>query len=414
MSTPPFQRAAEGQLLCPADGCWEVWTFGKRGVVRRTQTCPEPAAANVPRSSLLALPVRQVFSVPLWLVSGDPSLLADMVFLQLERRGLAGKSREATVIHHRVIAQRDGQTLVSVVVLPAGIPERLCLRGVENYDLSAHFYPLPPDHWTLWREEDRLVLAVTRGKELIYFQALLDRNVTEAVLQELHCIYLQLEAQGIIEGIAGVTLWGEFAEEEQAGLRDLFGLEVQMQPRPPPRLPEEFWHLMPHTVQSSQVERQKQRKGRKMFALAAVLYALLVGGLASHVGWLWYHAWTVRHSLVSQSALVKTIRETARRWEVLAPAIQPDFYPVEDLLRCARSLPPEGVRFTLFDRRGDKIVITGEAKNAAAVFKYNEDLQRNKDLASYKWEMPPPKLLPNDSSQFRIEGTRYHAQPDAK
>ncbi|MBI4024403.1 MAG: hypothetical protein HY360_05440 [Verrucomicrobia bacterium] len=399
-------------LLCPGDGQWEVWGMGPDSISKLVRTCPTPADAKIPAHAILALPLRHVFALPLWLVAGDDATLADMIYLQLEKRALLARSRSETVMHHQVVGVEDAKKLALVAVLPVGLPESLCLDRITHYDLSARVFPLPKNQFTLWIEGDRLVLAVTRDDHLCYFQALGNREITPLVSQELRCIQMRLETEKILASGRGVTLWGEFSSEAQALVGHALGLAVQCQPRPSPCMPSAPWNLIPHSVAQAQVAHQQRAKRRNILALAAAVYALLIGGLIFQVAKLSFQTAAIKTALAKDASTVAVIRETARRWSALEAAINPEDYPLEQLLRCSRSLPPDGVRFTLFERKGTKLLIMGEAKSAASAFKFAEDLKQSKDLAGYKWQMPQPRLLPNDSSQFQIEGEQPHASID--
>ena len=163
---------------------------------RFTGTRDTPADARPSPQSVLALPLRQLFAVPLWLATTDPALMREMIFLQLERRGLsAGRNGTGLVFDYRVVATADNKTLVLAVALPGALPPQLCL-DLRAYEPSARLLPLPPDQFILWREEGRLVLAATRGGELAYFQALGDSEFTPPRLLELQCVKLQLRGHG--------------------------------------------------------------------------------------------------------------------------------------------------------------------------------------------------------------------------
>jgi len=79
------------------------------------------------------------------------------------------------------------------------------------------------------------------------------------------------------------------------------------------------------------------------------------------------------------------------------------------LLRCSNLLPPDGVRFTLFETNEGKILIQGEAADAKAAFNFADALKQSRDLRDYKIEMPLPATLPNGNTKFQIQGTRYGA-----
>ena len=166
-------KRREKLLLRPVeDGKWEAWALDDAAPAVLAKTCALPDEAQPSSQSVLALPVRQLFAVPLWLATSDPALMRDMIFLQLERRGLAGRSAQDAVFDYQVVSAAENQTLVLAVSLPGNLPPHLCPAQLRNFEPSALTYALPPDGFTIWIEDDRLVLAVTNGPRPVYFQAL--------------------------------------------------------------------------------------------------------------------------------------------------------------------------------------------------------------------------------------------------
>jgi hypothetical protein len=399
----------ESCILRPDEnGQWEVWSVGgdRKRLVR---CCAVPGEAQASPQSVLALPARQIFSVPLWLTTTDPALMREMIFLQLERRGLvAGRSAGEIIFDYRVVASNENKTQVLVVVLPGDLPASLCPE-LRNFEPSARTQPLPNNAFILWREDNRLVLAVTRGAHLAYFQALGEASLTEPVLQELLCIKLHLEAVNMIGRLEGFTLWGRFTPQEVSMVRKTLEIPGQNQPRPDPLPPAEGMDLTPAPVRrAQQLETAKKRK-RTLVSAAAGVYLVLVVFLVLRTGWFYLQCRWIGDDLRKHAVEVKEIETTARRWDALSAAINPDSYPVEQLFRCQRLLPFQGVRFTLFKTTGDSILIQGEARDAASAFKFAEDLKQSEDLRDYRWEMPQPKFQ-NNNAEFQIEGTRYGAK----
>lgn len=386
--------------------------MGEETQPRLMRNCAAPMEAQVSPASVLALPLRQLFATPLWLATKDSALMRDMICLQLERRGLAGRAAQEAVFDFRIIHFTETQTLALAVALPGIVQAPLCMEGLGWFEPSARTYPLPPDEFVLWREEDRLVAVVTCGTEPAYFQALGEAELTEPVLQELRCIKLQLETTGVIDAIQGVTTWGEFPDESLLRLAETLELPVKNAERPAPVLPAERLRLIPVPVQRARQTATAKRRRKSLIAIAAGVYIFLLCGFLLRTAWLSVRCRRIEDDLKKNESLVNEIKTTAQRWDLLERAVNPEMYPVEQLLRCARLLPSEGVRFTLFKTTGGKIFIQGEAKNAPAAFKFSEDLKQSKEMQDYHWKMPQPGVLPNDNAEFQIEGERIGETTD--
>lgn len=404
------KKTGERLLLRPSEGAqWEVWA-AEGAQARLIGTCDTPAAAGASPQSVLALPLRQVFAVPLWLATSDPALMREMIFLQLERRGLsAGHSAREMIFDYRVVASVENKTLVLAVAVPATLPAHLCL-DVRASEPSARLLPLPPDEFTLWREDGRLALAVTRGGELAYFQALGDGSFTPAAVRELQCVKLQLEAANVIARARGVTLWGDFAPGEVSAVGEALGLRVAAAPRPAPALPRDWMDLAPASVRQGRKVAQTRSRTFAIASAAAAVYLLFLLVLVARLTWFYIEAGRIEAGLQAGSGEVAGIKATAERWNALAPAVDPASYPVELLYR-TRPSPDEGVRFTAFSTGVGTITIQGEAASPTAATRFVARLTKSGDLRSYKFEMPTQPVTPiNANTTFEIEGVQYGAR----
>ncbi len=98
---------------------WEVWLLRAAGGVECLQTCARPVDNKWRKNSVLALPVSEVFCVPLWLNEADEKQFAGMIPLQLELRGFHPRGNSSLVFDWSVVAQEEKRTLVIVGILPA-------------------------------------------------------------------------------------------------------------------------------------------------------------------------------------------------------------------------------------------------------------------------------------------------------
>ncbi len=78
---------------------------------------------------------------------------------------------------------------------------------------------------------------------------------------------------------------------------------------------------------------------------------------------------------------------------------------MEILRQVVESLPPQGIRLTIFDVAPERITVEGEAISASHATKYFETVSQQAGMADIDWQMPPPALLPNNTARFQIVGT---------
>ena len=381
---------------------WEAWTTGADAhCLRAGQTPPEIAAG---RDATLALPVAQVTALPLWLQETDAKLFDGMIELQLEARGLQPRGRSA-IFDRTIVAQEEARTLVLVGVLAATLPAELETDAFPVFELSARCFALPPDALVLWTEQDRLVLAITRGDQLAYFHALSEPSLTGRVVQDLTCIVAALQMQDIIGVLQQVVVWTDLAPGETAQLQSRLGLPVRSESRPAPSLPGDAWNLTPARVD----EVKRQQAARRWQGRAMVLVALLVLAIGAALGAHLYltsrdvaqlQQWQTAHA-----SSLQMVHDTQAAWKDLQPVVDTSSYPLEALLHVSESLPNDQVHLTLFEANGNKLMLKAEAKNLTAAFTFFDQLKKNPHLKDYTWEMAQPHSLANDVTQMQIEGT---------
>jgi hypothetical protein len=394
-SHTPFLRAVDGNE-------WELWTFSENKqahFVRRLATPSEVAGEMV-----VALPAEYTFTFPAWLASSDRSVIPEILHLQLEKRGLLSKNSADSVVDYRVIETRDNQSLAVATILQSEFPKELTFERVKRFEPSAYAFALPQDRLIVWREQGRLTVAATRGRDAVAVQILGDHELSETAALELKCIAFQLEAQHLCERFLGVTLWGEFTVEESERLQRHLGLKVTRDAVPPPDLPRIRSKLLPPEVSSLHEKRRRRRQIRSAIGLLAAIYVLGVLGLIGSIYWQRHVAEDLRRHLQEQSPTVSAIQRTAERWLQVELAVNPKLYPVEVLYQIAGLLPHDGLRLTAFEIQNGKVSIRGEASTSPAAFKFAEDIKAKPELQMFSWQMASPILRPDGRAEFTIEG----------
>lgn len=415
VKSPATKQAAskkvEGtRFLFPAEEGWELWRSPTADRAEREGVFePKQAEERMKVHSWLAIPMQQVTLFPLWLATLDRSVMKEMVQLQLERRGLTAGSKQGTTMSFRVIKQEAERSLLSVAVLSADFPDSLSLKKISSYALVADFNSWPLNQLILWKELGQQIVAFSCGKDLVYAQTFSGTQITTAVIQEITCTKLELESQQVIGALTGITAYGNYNRGELDVLSNYLNAPLSLQAPWQPTLPATKQLLLPPQVQYAQELVQKNRSFNRILTLCAVVYLFILFGFLGNYAFLLWQERKLQADLSQNRSQVASIRYTAQMWESMEQAIMPENYPVELLFQCALLLPEDGLRLITYDQAGGRILISGEAKSSAAAFKFLEDLKKSKGLAGYTWEMPPPKLLPNDSAQFQLEGKRIYA-----
>lgn len=382
---------------------WEMWTLGASPEC--LAICQKPAENRFRGETILALPAAQVFCLPLWLNETDAGQFRGIILLQLEARGLRPRTQEP-IFNWSVIAQESARTLVLVAVLPVMLPEELETETCRSFDVAARFFSLPTDALVLWREQDRLVAALTRAGQLAYFQALAEATLSPRVLQDLSCLKTALQMQDVINEPKQIVLWTEAPAAEVAGLEAAFALTVRTETRPAPRLPGEPWNLTPPRV--DEVKRGRVARRWQLRGLGLVVFCLLVMAavLGSQLFLTSLEVGRLQHWKVAHAPALQQVHDTQAAWKDLQPVVDESGYPLELLRAVSASVPIDQLHLILFEAEPNHLLIKGEAKNLTAAFQLLDALKKDPQLTGYTWEMAQPHSLANDVTQLQIEGNR--------
>jgi hypothetical protein len=409
-TTPPPGKGDRAVLLPGATGAepWEIWVFGAKMGTQCLRTCSSPIENKLRKNTVLAFPVSQVFCLPLWLNETDPAQFAGMIPLQLELHGLQARGNHPMIFDWSVVRREGTRTLVLVGILPDSFPEDMHVEAYDEFDLSARYFSFPENALTLWRERDRLVMAITDGQNLVYHQALTEGQITPRILQDLNCIQATLAMQGVTPGWQRIMLWTPVSPEELTLLRTSQTLPINQGGKPVPQRPAQPWKLIPAEVGEARRAREIRLWRNRGLWIALAVYLLVVIGLgtrysitSSRVATL--HQWSAEHAQA-----LALVHDTRSAWKELSPVVDKTSYPLELLLHAAEVLPANQLHLTLFEDTDGHLLIKGEAQNVSAAFQFLEALKHDPHFTGYTWDMGQPHLLPNDLAQLQIEGTRAH------
>ncbi|MEX1110173.1 MAG: hypothetical protein WEB31_00075 [Chthoniobacterales bacterium] len=401
-------RAARRRaILRPVAAGWQKWQEGEGGAWQLSGEAPELADLKPAAGSLIAIPVRRAFSFALWVPAEDPSVFGDLVFTQLELRGLAGRSREATTFVWREIAREGREVLLHAVVWPGQLAARYWHGDVTEYAVSPACLPLASDAVTVWQEEGVWVAAVTRGEKLLHFQPLTAGAPDAGMASEVWMMLAPLEAGRMLEpGVAARILHEEPEPPDLEAWRSAGGVPVDAAPLPPPVRPAGGADCLPLPVREVQTSKATAARRQRLALAAAAVYFLLVLALAANTLRLHWQARSLQAEIDRDAGVVASTKEAMQRWNALDAALDPKGYPLEVLHEAARLLPEDGVRLTLFEMNLGRVIVQGEAKDFTAAQLYMDAVKKSKELASYEWTAENPKSLPNRSARFQIDGVR--------
>lgn len=407
MKSPRQTRRA---LFRPVSAGWQKWEQDEAGAWSETGWAADLSELKPEAGAMVAVPVRRAFSLAVWVPADDPSLFGDLIFTQLELRGLAGRSRETTSFSWEEVVREGSDALLHAVVLPSNLAPRYWHGEVTEYAVSPSCLPLAADAVTVWEEEGGWVAGVMRGDRLLHFQPLAEKMPSAQMALEIWLMQARLDAGRMLSGSGRVTLYYQgAAAPDLSDWRSTGGLEVAVEKFPPPVLPAAPLDCLPLAVRDLQRTKETGMRRQKIVLWVAAVYFVLVLALAANTIWLWWRAEALRSTIAGEVGEVDAVRAAMQRWGAIEPALDPVGYPLEVLYQAARLLPKEGVRLTLFQMNVDRVVLAGEASTLQAAQRFQEDVRKNPDLTAYDWTMENPRPLPTGSARFQIDGVRHGA-----
>jgi len=411
VKTKPARSLAKGQrgLLLPGPtGAepWGLWALGGKATAQLVQTCQTPLDNRLRKNTTLALPVSQVFCLPLWLNEVDPKQFAGMIPLQLELRGLQPRGNGPAVFDWSTVTQEGTRTLVMVGVLPATLAPEIHAEAYETFDLSARYLPFRENTVTLWREQDRLAIAITTGPNLVYFQSLAEGQITPRIVQDLSCARTTLAMQGIVAPLQKMMLWTEISAEEHAALQGAFPLPIEQEECPRPVPPRQAWKLTPSIVGEAKRARAARQWQRRAVLVFLLIYLMAVAWFVTQMVMTSMKVDDLRKWQSDHEQAVASVHDGRSAWKQLAPVVDTKNYPLELLLQASHSIPADQLHLTLFEAGNNKLLIKGEAKNVAGAFLFFSKLKSDPYFSGYTLTMDNPRPLPNDLAQFQIQGSR--------
>ncbi len=400
------EKAAIANL--PGDTERQTWNVGARGKASVRKGGSKDAAG------CYALNAMECQSIPMWINSTDDALTDRLVAMELEKLRIGGTHDPGRCFDWRIVDEHGQRRQLEVTILRPRF-EPSIPGNWQLFDAGARFYPLPSNQVTLWREEGSWVAAFSKGSQLAYYHPLGSAFIDSDAAHELRCIALSLKSRGFANELTGVMVWNEGDDENQKiadSLASAFQLPVNCTSQPEP----DFTNINQAYLEPANLalRREAQASRAQMLQIAALVmfaFACIVGAAVGHITYLQRQNQQTQVRIDRLAPEAEVVRQAYDKWELLRPAIDPDRYPVELFHRCASALPKEGVRLNHFEIRNNRLVVRGEASNAALAIRYRTNLIALPNLADYTWESPQPELLPDNRATFQAIGVyRYTAK----
>lgn len=399
--------AATTLLLPTPDASWRVW---KPRATSSAETVESPAEArHVSKPLLVGLPASACRTIGLILPQTDTELLEQIISTQLERRGFK-LEQDAVGKNYRwhLLGQNGGLAIVSVDILAEPFPAALAASHASDYTAALRLAQLPAGHIVIIEEQGDLVLAASHQGKLYHSHIFAKAPAAEETLTlEITLARLTLESELGPDTIDGVALVGaNFDRSLTTRLSSILDLPVRVLADLPPNgaLETRNWtKLLPSGVRESISASTQRSKLIRALVLGGMLYVSL-----AFLGFAYLHFQEKRAEKLAEEVEVTSepaaaVRKANERWKVLAPAIEPQRYPLFLLGEINRIMPGSGIVIRKFEVKGKEIDIRGEARDAQLAFQFIEDFKKNRVLSRYEWTNPRPEVKGTTAS-FRAQG----------
>jgi len=378
--------------------------------VRLLQTLDEAVPlVTVQDDVVLSLPVAAVLAQRFRLPTVEPAEFPEMVRLQIEK-ALPFSAEEVTT-DFELIEQNENESVISAVAVRnerlTEIAGPLLNKGIIPRQVTVY----AAQRAMTYAPEGRALLIYPEGETLVYaliengkvsFTRTLDGNAPEQLQMELPQLALSAELQGINTAFPNVLLdesCYELRDTVQgilASATELVGIET-----PPASVK---LNLLPDSWRQRRVQLVKRGEWQKRLTFAGGAYAALLLLFLLYLGYTRAAIARLDRLIARDAPQTQFIRETEMNWKALAPAIDSRFYPVEILLHLYESLASADVRITVYNQSARQLSIDGEANTAALAYQFAEKVKKNAGLQNFRFDMPAPRILPNNHAQFRLEG----------
>ncbi len=389
-------------LLYPGTSDWETWVVGDKSGTWK----PSSRKQDGMEAAHLAIPVRALCSVPLKVNPGDPEVLKGIIRVLLEGRGISLPDQGRTTISYSTVQENpDAVQILATALQSQGL--NWVQFPAREFEISAHFQPLPENGIVIWRELGHWNVLFTRSGKIAHFQSLSQTTLNQEAYREILAIQEGLILQDFIDPPTSIEVLNhpDVSPDDLKSFREGFPITVQTQTVETLKSPIEKSHLIPPEVASARQTRQ--RRQRLVWGMAAILgiYLAFIAAWFFRLEGNEREIGQMREQVTQLEPKARLVREARIEAERLRPAFDFELFPLELFNHCVRLLPEEGVKLTYFEAGTGVVSLRGEASNSTAAVTWKARLLSSEAFREYRWDFPQPEILPDNRALFTATGT---------
>ena len=414
---------AEGPVfLFPGPEGWESWSQEGDGGIQCVGPSETPRKLRPPPQAVMCLPSRSFFSMPVWVREAEGPPDRAQVGLRLEEKGLLGPNPDTAVWGMEAIrtealpgpeGQPESRQLEATAVLAPGFEPEWLVETAARHEVAGRTLAAPRGGAVavLRRELGRWVADFYVQGKWLHTQPLLSRGLDAGAAVELAALLSQWEGEGVLAGLTQVVVRDEGENPMGEDFFAAWSCPCQVEPRMPPRLPAAPWNLEPPALVEHRQEQVANQRRRKFQRVGLAVYAVGMAAAATVILSTWVRIQMVARELGEIAGPAGRVESTAMVWREAAALVDPASNALEVLWQVSRPMvtpePPmmEGVQLTVFDLNARRLVLQGKAADVVKVQAYVDWLKNNPALARFTWNSGQPRLAPDGTATFSVEGT---------
>lgn len=387
-------KKTEATICLPGEDGWEHWkpSGGGYQLSEKVAVADGGSPASFKEIQVYGFPVTAAFAVPIWASTADEELLGSVVDMQLEKLGMRPETIAGKLVDYTVVDREEAQTLTLATVLDGSFKHELPKAGARDFEASPALFYLPENQLVIWKELGKLVIAITRRDNLVYFQGLTASRIDAGVVHEINCLMMQLGMQKVVEQIDGITLWtDELDDGVEELLSETFECRVHREKRPAPVLPLQHSTLLPTEVALDRIEAKKRQKIKNVLMIAGLVYCAVAAFFVAKYLIDLKEVNKLKQLAASKQHYFDLVPRVQAMWGVAQETMDVERYPIEIFKRTVEPLKMfDQVNLDTFNITADKVQITGMAKDAALAIQYQQRVKDHPDLQDFTWKIPSP------------------------
>ena len=407
-------KSRPAAVLLPGGEQWQDWHLTAEGNGTAVPgfsglESPDLWAPPSGHRRLVGLPANSMTCRSIWESLGEESNGPSDEFVQTQIELLqASHSSAGSWVHSaQIINQNAEWALHRLVLLRSEDADKIRIDGAAQYDPAIDFFPWPESGLVVWEELEKIFVAcVVKGRPATVQALSAGPNAGRRAV-ELQLLAIMWRETGLLseECRLFVRCRSEATREWADALVAEWGPGGECQLHPAAILPGKTDTLPPQSVVRA---RKATARRRLLGTIGITVGAIFLGVMLIAILKLSLLDGEVRGLRESVQARQPEIASTiaiASDWQASRLATEPMFFALNTLSAVARSLPPIGVRLTFFQQEGATIRLEGDAATPTLAGEIPTLLAREELLKPYTWKSAAPKILPDNTVRFAVEGT---------